>query len=297
MAAEPHPLPTLADLQSAIEDALPAQLPSASPIAQPLADAMRYAVLGGGKRLRAMLACAACLSLGGRLEDALAPACALECMHAYSLVHDDLPDMDDDALRRGRPSCHIAYGVATAILAGDALQALAFEILAKAPKASAEVRLAAVRVLGSACGWSGMAGGQAFDIASEGERLSLPQLQALHAAKTGALVQAAVEIGALFGGADEQALAQLRTFGSRIGLAFQIIDDVLDLTQSSDTLGKPAGSDQRAGKSTFALLMGVQPARAHAQQLLDEALALLAKAPLRGDLLAQLGRQAVHRQH
>ena len=192
MAAEPHPLPTLADLQSAIEDALPAQLPSASPIAQPLADAMRYAVLGGGKRLRAMLACAACLSLGGRLENALAPACALECMHAYSLVHDDLPAMDDDALRRGRPSCHIAYGVATAILAGDALQALAFEILAKAPKASAEVRLAAIRALGDACGWSGMAGGQAFDLASEGERLSLPQLQALHAAKTGALMQAAV---------------------------------------------------------------------------------------------------------
>ena len=295
MAAEPHPLPSLANLQSAVEEALSAQLPSASPIAQPLVDAMRYAVLGGGKRLRAMLVCAACLSLGGRLTDALAPACALECIHAYSLVHDDPPAMDDDALRRGQPSCHVAYGVATAILAGDALQALAFEILAQAPRASAEVRLAAINTLSGACGWAGMAGGQALDLASQGTSLSLPQLEALHGAKTGALIQAAVEIGALFGGAEEDRLALLGEFGRRIGLAFQILDDVLDATQSTKALGKPAGSDQRAQKSTFVSQLGVRPARARAETLLEQALGLLDEAPLNGSLLAVVGRLAVHR--
>ncbi len=279
----------------AVEEALNGVLPSRSPIAQPLVDAMRYAASGGGKRLRPMLTCASCLAFGGRLEDALAPACAVELIHAYSLVHDDLPTMDDDALRRGRPSCHVAYGEAVAILVGDALQTLAFEVLAGAPGGSAANRAAAVGLLAQAAGWQGMVGGQAFDMASEGQRLGLAELKALHAAKTGALLSAAVRIGALFANATEEQMATAKAFGDLIGLGFQIIDDVLDVTSDTATLGKPAGSDRQADKSTFVTLMSLEKARREAQALAREASDLLQQAGLQDTLLADLGRQAVDR--
>ena len=289
--------PELHACKAAIEEAPRRQLPAESPIAQSLVDAMRHAALGGGKRLRPLFVCAACTDLGGALEDALAPACAVEFMHAYSLVHDDLPSMDDDAVRHGLPSCHVTYGEATAILAGDALQALAFETLAKAPGADPQLRIAAVRRLGSACGWAGLVGGQSFDLASEGKALDLHQLRELHAAKTGALIRAAVELGALFAKADNDRLLLVNEFAGRIGLAFQVIDDVLDVTQSTEVLGKPAGSDRQANKSTFPALMSVKSAGEFAQRLLDEALQFLEKANLHNGTLAELGRLAVERDH
>ena len=289
MTAEPDAV------RAAIEEALHGVLPSRSPIAQPLVDAMRYAALGGGKRLRPMLTCASCMAFGGRLEDALPPACAVELIHAYSLVHDDLPAMDDDALRRGRPSCHAAYGEAVAILVGDALQTLAFEVLAGAPAGSAANRAAAVSLLAEAVGWQGMVGGQAFDMASEGQRLDLAELKALHAAKTGALISAAVRIGALFAKANEAQMAVAKAFGDRVGLSFQIIDDVLDVVSDTATLGKPAGSDQEADKSTFVTLMSLDEARHEARVLSEEAGDLLRREGLQDTLLADLGRQAVER--
>ena len=281
-------------LRAAIEDALLRHLPERSAIAQALLDAMRYAALGGGKRFRPMLTCAACAAFGGRLQDALAPACAVEFMHAYSLVHDDLPAMDDDAWRRGAPSCHAAHGEAVAILAGDALQTLAFETLATAA-APAETRLAAIRTLAEAGGWQGMAGGQCFDLASVGRSLPLPDLETLHGAKTGALIAAAVHIGALFAGADAATLALAETFGARVGLAFQIRDDILDATADMQTLGKTAGSDQPAGRSTFATAMPLEEAGTKADALLAEAQALLRKAGLLNSLLAELATTAVNR--
>ena len=289
MTAEPDAV------RAAIEEALDGVLPSHSPIAQPLVDAMRYAALGGGKRLRPMLTCASCMAFGGRLEDALPPACAVELIHAYSLVHDDLPAMDDDALRRGRPSCHAAYGEAVAILVGDALQTLAFEVLAGAQGGSAANRAAAVSLLAEAVGWQGMVGGQAFDMASEGQRLGLAELKALHAAKTGALISAAVRIGALFADATEAQMAVAKAFGDRVGLGFQIIDDVLDVVSDTATLGKPAGSDQEADKSTFVTLMSLDEARREARALSEEAADLLRREGLQDTLLAELGGQAVER--
>lgn len=287
-------LPTL---KSTIEDAIHHHLPTSSPIAQVLVDAMRYASLSGGKRIRPLLVCATCTGLGGALEDALAPACAVEFIHAYSLLHDDLPAMDDDDLRHGLPSGHIKFGEATAILAGDALQALAFETLTKAPAARTDVRLTAVQVLAEASGWQGMVGGQSYDLDSENRSLSLTQLQSLHAAKTGALIRAAVQIGALFGNPklDAETYVLLTEFATRIGLAFQVVDDVLDVTQTTETLGKPAGSDEKAKKSTYPALLGITQARSHAENLLEEAEAMLARADLQHDLLLTLARGIVHR--
>ena len=283
-------------LQAAIEDALLHFLPQRSPIAQALLEAMRYAALGGGKRFRPLLTCAACTAFGGRAEDALPPACAVEFIHAYSLVHDDLPAMDAAALRRGAPSCHAAHGEALAILAGDALQTLAFSTLA-ASAAPAETRLAAVGVLAEASGWRGMAGGQCFDLTSVGRALSLPDLHALHGAKTGALIAASVRLGALFANAGEEPQALAGAFGSRIGLAFQIMDDVLDVVGDSATLGKSTKSDEQAGKCTFATVMGVDAARAKAESVMGEAQELLRQAGLQHSLLARLGGRAVNRSH
>ncbi len=287
--------PALEALKATIEEALLRFLPHRSAIAPQLIEAMRYAALTGGKRLRPMLTCAACSAFGGDLRNALAPASAVEFVHAYSLAHDDLPAMDDDDWRRGAPSCHAKYGEAAAILAGDALLTLAFEVLAKADAASAAVRATALGILAEACGWSGMVGGQAYDLASVGQAQDLDGLQAMHGAKTGALFNAAMRLGALFAGAKEADMALAAGYGDRIGLAFQIIDDVLDATANSAALGKPAGADARAGKPTFASLLGVDEARRRANALLDEALAMLNQAGLQDTLLQPLAELAVKR--
>ena len=289
--------PDLDELKKVIEAALARHLPDTSPIAPELVDAMRYATLTGGKRLRPLLVCAACTGVGGTLDQALAPACAVEFIHAYSLVHDDLPAMDDDDLRHGMPSNHVRFGEATAILAGDALQALAFRTLAARPesrrtRACAPSPCSPTRPAGRA--WSA---GRVST--SPRSRMQLDQLDlaALHGAKTGALIRAAVQIGAVVGNPDlpDATLDLLGEFAARVGLAFQVIDDVLDVTASTATLGKPAGSDIAANKSTYPKLLGIDGARELADSLLNDALELLDRAGLRHDLLAELARRSVQR--
>ena len=288
-----------AGVRDDIADALDSLLPTHSDIAQPMVDAMRHAVLGGGKRMRPLMACAACEAFSGSFKAALPAACGLEFIHAYSLIHDDLPAMDDDELRHGQAATHVAFGEANAILAGDSLHSLAFQSLAEAPGLSQAAKLRCITLLSTAAGWPGMAGGQCLDIAAEGENLSLARLEALHSAKTGALIEASLMIGAYCAEVepDEPRLALLRTFGQRIGLAFQIVDDILDVTESSQTLGKPAGSDDALNKNTFPKLMGLEGAQQRADALLTQALALLEEADLATDLLTNLAERSVKRRH
>ncbi len=260
---------SLSALRERVEQALDALLPPDSEPPAGLHLAMRYSVLSGGKRLRPILLLTAGRGLGADLEELLPAACAVELIHAYSLVHDDLPAFDDDSLRRGKPSCHVAFGEPQAILAGDALQALAFSTLAQAARRSAEPALwaAAVDELGAAAGSKGMAGGQWLDIEAEGRSLDLPALETLHAAKTGALLTACVRIGALLARADADTLERLSAYGRAIGLAFQIVDDILDVEGSLDDLGKVPGVDAERGKPTYPALLGLEEARATAERL------------------------------
>ena len=246
-----------------------------------LGQAMRYAVLDGGKRLRPLLALAVCEAVGGAPEAGLRAACALELIHAYSLVHDDMPCMDNDVLRRGKPTVHVAFGEAQALLAGDALQALAFELLVP-DDASVDPAMAArlCMLLARAAGAAGMAGGQAIDLASVGAALDRAGLENMHRCKTGALLQASVMMGAATGVCDARALRCLREYGDALGLAFQVVDDVLDVTTDSATLGKTAGKDAAADKPTFVSLMGLASAQACADGLLEQAHAALRQSGL-----------------
>jgi farnesyl diphosphate synthase len=278
-----------------VEDALSRWVRADAPAG--LGQAMRYASLGGGKRLRPLLALAACEAVRGNGEAALRAACAVELIHAYSLVHDDMPCMDNDVLRRGQPTVHVRFGQAQALLAGDALQALAFELLTPdgdgVPPA-AQARLC--RLLARAAGADGMAGGQAIDLASVGKRLDEAALRHMHRLKTGALLQASVLMGAACGQTDERAARALERFGAALGLAFQVVDDVLDVTQDSATLGKTAGKDAASDKPTYVALMGLERAQAHAQELLAEALAALAGGGLAdARALAALAAMVVNR--
>jgi farnesyl diphosphate synthase len=249
-----------------------------------LGDAMRYAVLDGGKRLRPLLVLAASEAVGGIEAAALRAACATELIHAYSLVHDDLPCMDNDVLRRGKPTVHVRFGEADALLAGDALQALAFELLTpEGDEVPAAMQAALCRLLARAAGSQGMAGGQAIDLASIGIALNETQLREMHRLKTGALLQGSVEMGAACGQVAPvapAALQALRDYGAAIGLAFQVVDDILDVVADSQTLGKTAGKDAAADKPTYVSLLGLDGARAQARQLLADALAALEKSGL-----------------
>jgi farnesyl diphosphate synthase len=247
-----------------------------------LGDAMRYAVLDGGKRLRPLLVFAASEAVGGQAEAALRAACAVELIHAYSLVHDDLPCMDNDVLRRGKPTVHVRFGEADALLAGDALQALAFELLTPdGDSVAPAVQANLCRLLARAAGSQGMAGGQAIDLASVGRALDEARLREMHRLKTGALLQGSVEMGAACGGAIvAEALAALRDYGAAIGLAFQVVDDILDVVADSQTLGKTAGKDAASDKPTYVSLLGLDGARAQARELLAQALAALDRSTL-----------------
>ncbi|MBS0341150.1 MAG: polyprenyl synthetase family protein [Proteobacteria bacterium] len=247
-----------------------------------LGDAMRYAVLDGGKRLRPLLVLAAGEAVGGHAEAALRAACATELIHAYSLVHDDLPCMDNDVLRRGKPTVHVKFGEADALLAGDALQALAFELLTPDDASFAPaVQARLCRLLARAAGSEGMAGGQAIDLASVGVALDEASLRRMHRLKTGALLQGSVEMGAACAeNVPAQALAGLRDYGAALGLAFQIVDDILDVTADSQTLGKTAGKDAASDKPTYVSLLGLAGARAEAAQMHREALAALERSGL-----------------
>ena len=250
--------------------------PANEPVPAGLADlnlAMRYAVLDGGKRLRPLLVLAACEAVNGRPQAALRAACAVELIHAYSLVHDDMPCMDNDVLRRGKPTVHIKFGEAQAMLAGDALQALAFEFLTPDDDTLPVATQAQLcRMLARAAGGQGMAGGQAIDLASVGLPLTSEQLHDMHRLKTGALLQASVLMGATCGAASVPVMNALRDYGAAIGLAFQVVDDILDVTADSATLGKTAGKDAAQHKPTFVSLMGLEASTEYAQQLLARAL-------------------------
>ena len=262
-----------------------------------LGEAMRYAVLGGGKRLRPLLALAACEAVQGEGAAAERAAVAVELIHAYSLVHDDMPCMDNDVLRRGKPTVHVAFGEAQAMLAGDAMQALAFDVLT--PEADMDLALQArlCRLLARASGHAGMAGGQAIDLAAIGQPLNEDQLRDMHRRKTGLLLQASVMMGAACGSPSAAETAALSTYGADIGLAFQVVDDILDVTQDSATLGKTAGKDQVANKPTYVSVLGLEASRRYAVQLRDEALAALDGVPrLHSQRLRELAFQVVARE-
>ena len=246
-----------------------------------LGEAMRYAVLDGGKRLRPLLVLAANEAVGGHEGAALRAACAVELIHAYSLVHDDMPCMDDDVLRRGKPTVHVKFGQAQALLAGDALQALAFELLVPDDASIPDrVQAGLCRLLAKAAGHAGMAGGQAIDLASVGVSLDERQLREMHRRKTGALLEGSVMMGAACGAPDAKAHAGLQAYGSAVGLAFQVVDDILDVTADSATLGKTAGKDAHQNKPTYVSVLGLERSRAYARKLLDEALQALAASDL-----------------
>jgi farnesyl diphosphate synthase len=288
----------LRGFQTRVRRALDARLPPADTAPQRLHAAMRYSTLDGGKRVRACLVYAAGGALGVPPDTLDVPACAVELIHAYSLVHDDLPCMDDDDLRRGKPTCHRAYDEATALLVGDALQTLAFELLAHDPALAANPaqRLEMIATLARATGSVGMAGGQAIDLAAVGKQLTVEALQDMHARKTGALIRAAVMLGAL--ARDEArvaALGALDRFGQAIGLAFQIVDDILDVEGETATLGKTAGADEARGKPTYPALLGLAGARQRARELHAQALESLRPLGDNAKLLAYLAGYIIER--
>ena len=266
----------MAQIQQRTESALAKRLPAADRVPRRLHDAMRYSSLGGGKRIRPLLCHAAGIAAGANPEALDAPACAVEFIHVYSLVHDDLPSMDNDVLRRGKPTCHIEFDEATALLVGDALQALAFESIAE-PIAgvNAARQLDMLRTLAMAAGSRGMAGGQAIDLAAIATNLNLAELEYMHIHKTGALIRAAVMLGAQCANASPQVLDSLSGFANRAGLLFQVIDDILDAEADTTTLGKTAGKDRTDKKPTFYSLLGAHEAKQFALRLREEALQAL----------------------
>lgn len=281
-----------------MEEVLSELLPQAAIAPQRLHQAMRYAVLGGGKRIRPLLAFAAGEVAGADPEAVAVVAAAVELIHVYSLVHDDLPCMDDDVLRRGKPTCHVEYDEATALLVGDSLQTLAFQVIAERPlSVEPVVRLEMIKTLAAASGSRGMAGGQAIDLESVGSSLSLPELEFMHIHKTGALIRAAVQFGALCGRHLEPAeMERLMHFAKCVGLAFQVVDDLLDAESNTATLGKTAGKDAEANKPTYVTILGSAKARALAAELHAEALESLGLFGERAERLRQIADFIVKRQ-
>ncbi len=285
--------------QGRIETALQNWLPDESIQPQHLHKAMRYAVLGEGKRIRPVLVYASGEAFGVPLNILDNPACAVELIHAYSLVHDDLPAMDNDDLRRGRPTCHKAFDEATAILTGDALQALAFQILVHSPfdKINAEQRLKMIDILAIASGSRGMAGGQAIDLASVGKKLNIAELENMHIHKTGALIRASVELGALCSNRLEQnKFENISHYAKCIGLAFQIQDDILDVESDTETLGKPQGSDIERNKPTYPELLGLHGAKNAAREMHQKALDSLSNFDEKADPLRWIADYIINRQ-
>lgn len=258
-----------------VESALSAWVPGTAPAG--LGQAMRYGVLDGGKRLRPLLVLAAAQAVGGHREASLRAACAVELIHAYSLVHDDMPCMDNDVLRRGKPTVHVQFGEAQAMLAGDAMQALAFEVLTPDDGVPAALQAKLCSLLARSAGHAGMAGGQAIDLASVGVPLNEQALRDMHHRKTGALLQGSVLMGAACGDLPA-AWSALADYGDAVGLAFQVVDDILDVTQASETLGKTAGKDMDNNKPTYVSILGLPAARAHAEELRNKAQAALARS-------------------
>ncbi len=290
----------LATCQTRVEAALTQRLPAENILPNKLHQAMRYSVLNGGKRMRPMLTYATGSVLGISPDALDAVACAVECIHVYSLIHDDLPAMDDDDLRRGKPTCHVAFDEATAILAGDGLQTLAFELLAHdaSIQVSAQNRLQMITSLARASGSLGMVGGQAIDLESVGRMLTLPELENMHIHKTGALIRASVILATLAKeGVDEEAVKRLDNYAKCIGLSFQVKDDILDEESDTATLGKTQGKDKDNNKPTYPALLGLSGAKEKAQELHEKAIENLAYFGVQADLLRNLSLYIIQRDH
>ncbi len=280
-----------------VDDALRSALPRSNVRPATLHKAMRYSVFAGGKRLRPILTLATCEALGGEPEDALPLACAVECLHTYSLIHDDLPSMDDDDWRRGNPTCHKVYGEAVAVLAGDALQALSFELVGRA-KASPRYSTASfLRELASTAGSQSLIAGQVMDMEGEGRTLTKGQVIAIHERKTAALLTTSLRFGAMSANASESKLAAMTRFGYSLGLAFQVIDDILDVTQTSEQLGKSAGKDAAVEKSTFPALLGLERSRQEAAKLTRQAHLALHEMRLGRSKLAEIADHLLNRDY
>ena len=254
----------------------------------PLSEAIAHSIFAGGKRLRPALAMACCAACGGKASDALPAAAAVEMVHTYSLIHDDLPSMDDDDFRRGKPTCHKVYGEAIAVLAGDALQNEAFAVLAKAYQP--RIAVALIATLAEACGGAGMVGGQVLDITTDGREATLETLEDMHSRKTGAMIAAACRMGGLIADAEEPVVAALGEFGRRLGLAFQITDDILDETATTGELGKTAGKDAIAGKLTFPAVLGLEKSRTAAEEEIAGAIEAVARLGEAAAPLVELAR-------
>jgi geranylgeranyl diphosphate synthase type II len=258
---------------------------------------MRYSLLAGGKRLRPSLTLAAGEALGADTDDLMPAACAIEMIHTYSLIHDDLPAMDNDDLRRGRPTCHKAFGEAVAILAGDALLTQAFRVLsADAPHRDAERQVRVIREIATAAGTvDALIGGQIADIESEGKQVDASTLEYIHRSKTGAMIAVSVVVGGIIAGANEKQIDKLRGYGQRIGLAFQIADDILDVTSTSEQLGKTPGKDQAANKATYPAIHGIDASNARARQLVEEAVEIVSALHLKTIVLEEVARFIIAR--
>jgi len=275
----------LEESRKKVDQALDALMPREDSHPARLISAMRYSLFAGGKRIRPILVQAAAGAAGGKDDDALHPACAVELVHTYSLIHDDLPAMDDDDFRRGHPTCHRAYDEGTAILAGDALLTMAFDLLsADGAGIKDRLRLRMVQELSRAAGWRGMVGGQQVDMDSEGSEPDLPLLEYIHTHKTGALIRCSVILGGLSADADDTTLKALSSFGEKVGLAFQVVDDILDVTATTEEMGKDQGSDAERGKITYPGLFGLEGARERAFKLVEDAKAAVGGVDITGRL-------------
>ncbi len=284
----------LADKTALVNAGLDRLLPEEDEYPESLHRAMRYSLFAGGKRLRPALALASSEAVGGAVESVLNAACAVECVHSYSLIHDDLPALDNDDMRRGRPSCHKAFGEATAILAGDALLTAAFEILGKS-NAPAPLVVKAIQELGRAAGSLGMVGGQAVDLESEGREIPFPTLEYIHIHKTGRLILASIRCGAMLSGASEAELEALTAYGEASGLAFQIADDILDVEGLSSEMGKNAGGDELKGKATYPGLAGLPESKKRAKELARRAVDALSGFDQKAEPLREIAAYIVSR--
>jgi geranylgeranyl diphosphate synthase type II len=287
----------LADRAAEVDAALDAFLPKAKEKPSSIHEAMRYSVFAGGKRLRPILCLAAAEACGGDPESAMPPACAVEIMHTYSLVHDDLPCMDDDDLRRGRPTCHKVYGEGMAVLTGDALLTEAFLIIAQTPATRRYPAAAYVAELALTGGSTRLIGGQVMDLEGEGQKLTKAQLVKIHEAKTAALLTTSIRLGAMTANASEDKLEALTIFGRALGLAFQVIDDILDVTQSTEVLGKTAGKDVAVDKATYPSVLGLDKARKEAAKLTRQALEALDPLKKKGARLREIAEYLLKREY
>jgi len=283
--------------QKLIDRALSSYLPKANEKPVTIHKAMRYSLFVGGKRLRPILCLAAAEACGGKIELAMSPACAVECIHTYSLIHDDLPCMDDDDFRRGQPTCHKVFGEGVAVLAGDALLTIAFEILAQAREPSRYRMPVLVKELAGASGSRWLIGGQVADLEGEGKKISGEELKFIHRSKTAALLTAAIRLGAMSANASEKKLKDLTLFGQSLGLAFQVIDDILDVTQTSEKLGKSAGKDVAAQKATYPAVFGLEKSRKEAHRLTTQALASIKPFGEKGAMLKVLADYLLQRDY